>query len=226
MKTVKNLIVRAEKEWRLPHFIAAWLFWGPLAMSLLLFLFSANGLLYRLLLLKDGPVVWLRLIALIVAAVAGLGVLLRASLNRRFRLAGFFFAFTAVSLFFVIQPTLRGSGSDVIVLSIIANLAMLILSLWGTIAYVVDKRLRMERYWYHSGSMLMPPFFLASSFFITFAYKLTGLLSGTWPVQRYTVWAEFCFALALSLFAILTFRRLHQQLAMARNRAIITPETY
>jgi len=72
-------------------------------------------------------------------------------------------------------------------------------SLYGLVApWLVSRR-----------RMLVPPVFLSSAFLVTFAYAAgrTFLFPHpTYELAKYSEWPEFCFAFALSAFAVLSWR--------------------
>ena len=57
--------------------------------------------------------------------------------------------------------------------------------------------------------MLVPPVFLCSAFLVMFAYTVTRAFLFPHPsydLAKYSEWPEFCFAFALSAFAVLSWR--------------------
>jgi hypothetical protein len=90
---------------------------------------------------------------------------------------------------------------------------MLAVGLVGFLACLYGERLQLGRRWDRADFLFVPPFFLAPSFLVVFAYKLFRLTVWTksgFTITKYGEWAELCLAFALCLFLGLNYRLLGQ----------------
>ena len=88
--------------------------------------------------------------------------------------------------------------------------AMMVIGLLGSVAFVANQRLRIEQYWSDADALLVPPFFLATSFFVVLAYRLFRLF--IWSESGFTITAygesiEFWLAFGFLVFSALVWRR-------------------
>ena len=242
LPAIRPLIAESAALWGLPKTIAIALFWLPLAGGAAVALARLDKPLYRWILREDGVVEWAQFLGFAVAAVAAGGVA-----GQRFR-AGHpwqasLFAAMMVALIFVageeiawgqrllaLEPpallrdinkqrelTLHNIGPTLEVF----HMVMLAGGAFGATAYVVNKRLRLERYWDQAQHLLVPPFFLATSFLFVFAYQLfrhTVWRRSGFTISYYAEWSEFCLALGVSVFLVMGYRRLAAQ---SRGRATL-----
>lgn len=226
------------------------MFWGPLVGAFLVALSRLNKDIYRFLLTDDGPVEWLQVAFFVLALVMGIGIVIRAIRANRYDQATLFFVFALTMLFIsgeevswgqrIIgwetppelaeinkqnETTLHNIGEA---LSVI-NFGMMIIGLVGSVAYVLNRWVRIERYWQQANWFLIPPFFLSSAFFVLFLYKFIRfafLPESAFTITKYSEWAELCLAFGLCVFAVLNFRRLGNQRETVTRVPSVTMETF
>jgi uncharacterized membrane protein len=98
------------------------------------------------------------------------------------------------------------------------NATYLLAGLYGSIVTWI---IRGKGMWRTSNlvDLLLPPIFLTTGFFVMFGYKALRLAvfrEAGFTVTRAGEWAEFCLAVALSVFAFLQWRRLRGEQSSSR----------
>ncbi|MBI3909981.1 MAG: hypothetical protein HY320_03495, partial [Armatimonadetes bacterium] len=197
---------------------------------------------FHFLLFEDGLVEWAQFFVYAAACVAAVGVTLR--LNRLgLRRQALLYAAFAFGMFFIAgeetawgqrilglttTPALSAiNKQDEFTLHNIApvqatfNFLMLIVSGYGSAAYLANRRLepkapygRVGRRLEQADYLLVPPFFVSSTFMVTFVYKVirfTLIPESGYTVTRYGEWPELCLALGFFSLAYLNHRRLAAQ---------------
>src|SRR5262249_49682174 len=84
------------------------------------------------------------------------------------------------------------------------KLMLLLAGVYGSLAYFVNKSIRVEESWDQAQYLLIPPLFAAPAFLILLGYKLARLAVWRTPgftVTRFAEWPELCFAFAVFLWA-------------------------
>ena len=237
MKRLTDLIATSAEEWGVPLRVARVIFWMPIIGGLIMALARIDIRLYRFLLRDDGPVEWAQFNAFAIACVAGAGIAIRR-FKAGYKWQGLLFVGFALAMFFVSgeeiawgqrllgidtppelveinkqnEITLHNIGEVLTVLNVVMMLAGGV----GAIAYLLNKKLRLGRYWDRADYLFVPPFFLASSFFFVFAYKFFRFT--LWPdsgftITKYGEWAELCLAFGIGAFILLNYRRLSTAVA-------------
>ncbi|MFQ5856330.1 MAG: hypothetical protein ACE5LU_11875 [Anaerolineae bacterium] len=232
MKHMKNLLVASAAEWGVSLRAAQWIFWIPIAGAAVMVLARLDKDIYRFLLSEDGPIEWTTFACFGVACVAGAGVAIRLFKAGR-KWQGALFVGLALVMFFIAgeeiawgqrvlgletpesliainkqdEITLHNIGETLDVL----NFVMMLIGAFGSVAYLLNKRIRVEQYLDQANYLFVPPFFLVPAFFVMFLYKFIRFT--VWPkpgftVTKYGEWAEFCLAAGLSIFTWLNYRRL------------------
>lgn len=240
MKRLDSWISESAHQWRVPRRAAIWTFYAPLVGALLVLGARLDKDLYRLLLGEDGPVEWAQfaLFAFSAAAAAGVALRLRQASQQPNALL---FALAAAALFFIAgeeiswgqrvfgfatpaklaavnkqnEISLHNIGET---LSVI-NFAMMLIGAWGAMAWLGDRRLGLGRALGDLQRLVIVPFFLASPFAVVFAYKLirsTVWQQSAFTITKYGEWAELCLAFGLCAFTLLNYRRLGEELSVAR----------
>ena len=232
MQRMNHLIMESAREWGISARTAMGLCVIPILGSVVLVAARLSKDLYRSLLGEDGPIEWAGTLCLLAACLAGLGVA-----GKRFRAGhryqGLLYGGFALLMFLAAgeeiswgqrvlglktpavlhainkqgEMTLHNIGGT---LSVI-NLAMMLAGALGCVAFLLNRRIRLESRWDQADYLFVPPVFLAPSFFVVFLYRF--LRWTVWPqsgftVTRYAEWPELLFAMALGVFSCLNYRRL------------------
>ena len=224
--------LRAEaSEWHARPSVAAVLLLLPLAGSVAIVLARADKGLYRFLTDEDSVLEWPQFVGFAAACVYALLCAWRLHGLGRSVLSLAYVAF-AVGCFFVAGEEiawgerLLGYGTpealeeineqrettvhNINVVQQFTNLTYFLAGLYGSIvAWIV----RGSDRWRRSNlvDLLLPPIFLTTAFFVMFSYKALRFAffrESGFTVTRAGEWAEFCLALAFSVFAFLQWRRL------------------
>jgi len=246
VKQINRLIAESAWQWRLSRRSARWLFWMPLVGAAAMMLARLDKGTFRFFLREDGVLEWAQFACFVVACLAGAGVA-RFRFRAAHRWQAAMFAVFAAAMFFGAgeeiswgqrildletpeylgtvnkqnEITLHNVGSTLSVL----KLVMLLGSALAASAYLVNKRLRLERFWADADHLFVPPFFLASAFLVVFGYQLVRhvlLPESGFTVTRYGEWSEFCLAFGIAAFVVLNYRRLAAQ--DGPRAAIVRPE--
>lgn len=232
MKRLTDLIATSAEEWGVPRQVAKVLFWTPIIGGLIMALSRIDIGLYRFFLRDDGPVEWAQFNAFAIACIAGAGIAIRR-FKAGYKWQALLFVGFAVAMFFVSgeeiawgqrllgietpEELVEINKQEEITLHNIGeilttfNVVMMMGGALGSIAYLLNKKLRLGQYWDQADYLFVPPFFLASSFFFVFVYKFFRFT--LWPdsgftITKYGEWAEFCLAFGIGAFILLNYRRL------------------
>jgi len=222
----------SASEWQVSPRIARGLFWAPWVLSAALVLTRLNKSLFKLICDEDHIVEWGTFFSFVLAClVAGAAAFLFQNKGRK--LPAMLYAGFALALFFAAgeeiawgqriadldtpdelaeinkqdELTLHNIGDTLDVFKII----MTVVGLSGAIAYPVNQKLHVERYADLADQWMIPPFFLASFFFIVFAYRMFRYLvlrQSGFTITKYGEWPELCLAFGFFSFGALVLRRL------------------
>jgi len=230
MQVINRYLDESAARWNISPRAARWLFWMPLLISALLPLLRLIPGVYRALLREDGPVedatALLFFVAFLAAGRAAIdlrrrGLRSQSILYVVFAFVMFFCAGEEVSwgqrfLGFDTpdaieainkqdELTLHNIGGSLDVFKAV----MLLGGVAGAGAYLANEKLRIQRYWAHTDYLLVPPFFIASAFFLMAAFRIFRYLlvpDFNTTVTRYGEWIEFSFAYGFAVFALLVYR--------------------
>lgn len=226
-----DLVQASAKKWDTPIGLARRLFWLPIVASLIVLACAFNRELFRWLLQEDGPVEWLTALAFAGAGIVALKIGLR-QLGRNRRWQGILFGLVALTMFFAAgeevswgqrlfgwdtpdelieindqnETTLHNIGGFLLV----TNAVMLLVGLYGSVAYLANRRLRVERFWDLADYLFVPPFFLSTYYFPIFVFRLlrfTLLREGTFALNRTSEWVEALVAVGILIFLWMAFLR-------------------
>jgi hypothetical protein len=231
MVWIERWIHESAQTWGIPLGLARRLFWLPLVASAIVMATALNRDLFRELLQEDGPVEWLTAIAFGGAGMIALRIAFnRFNANRRWHaviyalsaLIMFFAAFEEISwgqrLFGWETPaelieindqnetTLHNIGP----LLIATNLAMMLVGLYGTVAYIANRRVQIQHYWSDADYLFVPPFFLSMFYFPIFVFRLarfTILPEATFALNRTSEWVEGLVAIGILIFFWMAYLR-------------------
>ncbi|MEZ4511549.1 MAG: hypothetical protein R3C62_06725 [Chloroflexota bacterium] len=245
-----SLINLSAKEWGFNGRLAHLSFWGSILGSIFFVAIRLHKDTFRFLLMEDGPVEWLQAICFGGTAIFAIGVAIWAARTKRHDQLVLFLLLAAAMIFVTgeeiswgqrifgwetptelaeinkqNETTLHNIGE---VLSVV-NIGMMIVGAVGSVAYLLNKRLRLERYWQELNYFLIPPFFLAAPFFIVFVYKFVRLAffpESTFTLTKYSEWVELCFAYSMLIFTYVNYRRLSRAALNQRQVSIPTTETF
>lgn len=245
-----SLINLSAKEWGVNGRLAHFAFWGSFIGSIFFLVIRLHKDTFRFLLMEDGPVEWLQAICFAGTALFAIGAAIWSARTKRHDQLVLFLLLAAAMIFVTgeeiswgqrifgwetpaelaeinkqDETTLHNIGE---VLSVV-NIGMMIVGAIGSVAYLLNKRLRLERYWQELNYFLIPPFFLAAPMFVVFAYKFIRfafLPEATFTLTKYSEWAELCFAYSLLIFAYINYRRLSRAAQNQRQVSIPTTETF
>ncbi len=232
MNHIRRLIAESARHWSLSKKVATWIFWIPLVGAAVIVLARLDKEVYRFLLQEDGVIEWAQFACFVAAAVAAAGVA-----RFRFRAGHRWQAvlFTGLALAMLLatgeevswgqrivgletpevfrasnkqqEISLHNIGSTLTVLKVV----MMLGGGLGAGGYLINKRVQLQRYVDQADYLLVPPFFLASSFLVVFVYQFVRYAfwrTSGFTVTRYGEWSEFCLALGIAVFVGLNYRRL------------------
>ncbi len=230
MSLINRYLSRSAAQWGISPNAARWLFWAPVVVSVLLPILRLDKRIWRAVLREDGPIEWATAMLFAVAFVAGLGAALALFKSRRRWEAALYLAFALVMFFCAGEEiswgqrilgfetpdalreinrqdefTLHNIGQSLDVFKFL----MFVGGGIGAAAYLANQRLRIQRFWADGEYLIIPPFFVASAFFLMFAFRLFRYIF--FPNYQYTLttygeWIEFAFAYGFGVFAILVYR--------------------
>jgi hypothetical protein len=235
---VKRLMMSVEESaqaWGISR-RAAWLiFWLPIVGGAIVLLTYLNRSVYRFVTMEDGPIEWAQFIFYVLTAVASTGIAIKrwqsghrwqSLLFAGFALMNLFVAGEEIAwgqrIFGIETPEslkeINDQGETTIhnigFIQDIFNFGMFLMAGYGSIAYLANKKYQLERMWNQANYLLVPPMFIASSFFFTFLYKLiryTAVRQANFTVTKYAEWAELCLAFGFFVFTWMNNRRLAEQ---------------
>lgn len=241
MDYLQQLIRDSATKWRITNRQATLLFWTPVVLTFVVLIVAALALttrnelvrdVLRLLLQEDGPAEWLSAISFFVGGVIAFLIARRLRESARTGLALIFFI-GALGLFFaageeiswgqrildLVTPDELIEINDQNELTLhnigfllqITNLIMLMAGLYGAVAYLVNKRVRIEKSVRGGDYLFIPPFFLSSYFVFVFLFRLvrwTILTESNFVLNRLSEWVEMLIAIGIMLFIYLIYRQL------------------
>jgi drug/metabolite transporter (DMT)-like permease len=251
MRYWKSLINLSAQEWQVNGRLATLSFWGSIIGSIFFIAIRLDKDIFRFLLDEDGPVETLQALFFGSTAIFAVGTAMWAMRTRRHDQLVLFLLLAAVMIFVTgeeiswgqrifgwetpaelaeinkqDETTLHNIGE---VLSII-NIGMMIVGAIGSVAYLLNKRLRLQRYWQELDFFLVPPFFLAAPFFLVFLYKFVRLVflpESTFTLTKYSEWIELCFAYSLLIFTYINYQRLKRVSSVKQHQlSLPTTETF
>ena len=237
MAFINQWINDSTDRWGISPTTARWLFWGPLIVTPLVLVTRVYEDIYRFLLTEDGPVEWSGFACFLGASI--LSVLIA---RQRFQADHLWqmllFGGVAVAMFFAageeiswgqrifnwetpeniedINEQGETSVHNLNGVLDVTNVVMFTIGLYGSGAYLVNKRLQVERYWDQADYLFITPFFLMSFFLVIFVYKLlrfTVLNQSNATLTRAGEWSEFVVALGIFIYVLLIYRHLTTQQA-------------
>lgn len=231
MDRLNHLIAKSAREWYVPVRTACVIFFAPLVVSLLLIPLRLEKSVYKFLLDEDQVFEWATFACFALGGVVGLAI---AQSQRR---AGNRWAAALYLLFAAMMIFAAGEeiswGQRVVGFETPAELldinkqeeftlhnigetlslfkaAMMVIGLFGSVAFLANQAVHVEQYWSGADALLVPPLFLATSFFVVFVYRLLRLL--IWRKSGFTITAygesvEFWLSFGLLGFSTLVWRR-------------------
>jgi len=247
MQRINRLMTESAAKWHISPLTARIVFWFPLVTSIVIALSRYRKPIYKFILHEDGPVESATFLFFVLAVVVGIAVVWtrlksghrwQALLFLLFTLAMFFAAGEEIAwgqrIFHLSTPeklseinkqdelTVHNIGSTLRVL----NLIMLTGGAVGAAAFLANRQIHLERYFADADFLIVPPFFLASWFFIVFAYRLFRLVvwhKSGFTVTKYAEWTELCFAFGLFSFGWLVYRHFAPEPERARSAQVDMP---
>jgi hypothetical protein len=218
-------------NWGISLRTARWLFWLPIVASLVIFGLQVNREMFRFLLLEDGPAEWMSAICLVFAGLIALRIAFNRFKTGHSWQALLFIAVALVMLFAGGEEASWGQRvfgwetpqeladindqeetnlHNIGAFLDITNLAMFLIGLYGTVAYIVDRALRIARRWDQGEYLFVPPFFLATYFLPILVFRIarvTVFTESNFTLNRLGEWAEMVVAVGLLLFFWFASRR-------------------
>lgn len=251
MKHFMESISDSAKEWGISPRLAWWLILLPFAGAFFVALTVLKRPVYRFVTMEDGPIEWAQFACYALASVAGVGVASKrfraghpwqALLFAGFAFANFFIAGEEIAwgqrIFGLETPEelrqINHQGEITVHnIQIIQNAFNVVLFLaggYGAVAYFLNKKFHLERYWAQANYLLVPPLFLVPTFLVLFGYKLirfTVVRSPGFIVTKYGEWPELCLAFGFFVFAWLNYRRLvvQQPASMVLKETVLQDKT-
>lgn len=231
MHRLNHLIAKSAREWHVPVRTAYVIFLTPLVVSLLLIPLRLEKSVYKFLLDEDQIFEWATFACFALGSVVGLSIAWSQHRAGNRWAAALYLLFAAMMVFSAGEEiswgqrvvgfetpaelldinkqeefTLHNIGET---LSLF-RAAMLVIGLFGSVAFLTNQEVRIEQYWSGADALLVPPLFLATSFFVVFVYRLFRLF--VWRKSGFTITAygeatEFWLAFGLLGFSVLVWRR-------------------
>lgn len=231
MKQLSSLLETSASEWGISARMARWLFWLPVVTSLVIIALQFNRTIFRFLLEEDGPAEWLTAICFVLAGLVSARIALNRLKTDHPWQAVLFIGVTAVMLFAggeeiswgqrlfgwetpqeLIDINDQGETNlhNIGILLDITNLAMFATGLYGTFAYLVNRKLHFARFWDQGDHLFVPPFFLATYFLPILIFRIlriTIFTESNFTLNRLAEWSEMVVAVGILLFLWLAFLR-------------------
>ena len=231
MEQLTRLLQISAEEWGISARMARWLFWLPVITSLIIIGLQVNRTIFRFLLEEDGPAEWLTTICFILAGFVSVRIAFNRFRKNHPWQAVLFIGVAAVMLFAGGEEISWGqrlfgweTPQDLIdlndqgetnlhnigILLDITNLAMFATGLYGTFAYIANRRLHFARYWDQGNYLFVPPFFLATYFVPILIFRIarmTIFTESNFTLNRLAEWSETVVAVGILLFFWLAFLR-------------------
>lgn len=232
MKQLESLLQTSAAEWGISPRMARWLFWLPIIASLVIIGLQVNRTIFRFLLEEDGPAEWASAISFILAGLTSVRIAFNRFRTDHLWQAALFIGVAAVMLFaggeeiswgqrvfgwetpqelIGINDQEETNLHNIGVLLDITNLAMFATGLYGTVAYLANRRLRFARYWDEGNYLFVPPFFLATYFLPILVFRIarvTIFTESNFTLNRLAEWSEMVVAVGILLFFWLAFLRI------------------
>ncbi|QYG92956.1 hypothetical protein HC251_11295 [Iamia sp. SCSIO 61187] len=229
---VDDALVEADEQWRVARPIGLALLVTPLLAAVAVAATLVHRPLFRWLTGEDGILEWSQFVADVIGVGAAVGVVSLLWRRREVAPALLWVAFAAALVFIAGEEiswgqrvfdldtpaALEGRNHqgesnvhNIRVVQDSINVGFMLVGLYGSVVAVTLRR-RLEEVrrppWF---DLVVPPMVLSSAFLLVFAYKLLRLValqSPRFTIVKYGEVIELCTAGALSLFAILSVRRL------------------
>jgi hypothetical protein len=235
MQRISNSIAASAEEWGISPRVAWVIAWLPIVGAAIVLMTYLNRPLYRFVTKEDGPIEWAQFFCYALASVAGAGIAFKrfkaghpwqALLFLGFAFANFFIAGEEIAwgqrIFGLQTPeelkAINHQGEitvhNIQIVQNTFNFVLFLAGLYGSVAYFLNPKLKMERFGDQATYLLVPPLFLVPSFLVLFGYKFiryTVVRSPGFVVTKYGEWPELCLAFGFFVFAWLNYRRLAAQ---------------
>lgn len=242
MDRLNHLIAKSAREWHVPLRMATVIFLAPLVVSALLIPLRLEKSVYKFLLDEDQIFEWATFACFALGGVIGLAIAWSQRRAGNRWAAALYLLFAAMMVFSAGEEISWGQRvvdfeTPVELLDInkqdeftlhnigetlnLFKAAMMVVGLFGSVAFLANQAVHIEQYWNGADALLVPPFFLATSFFVVFVYRLLRLL--VWRKSGFTITAfgesiEFWLAFGLLGFSVLVWRR---QRVEQRQRVLV-----
>lgn len=227
-----SLLDESARPWGISARETRFMFWMPVFGTLFVLASYFHHPLFVLLLDEDGLLEWLQFALFCIATVSGMVITVRlarsgarfyAALFAMFTLAMFFCAGEEISWGQRVlgletpESILESNKQKELNLHNVGNtltymrLVMLTGSAAGASAWLVNRKLRLERFIPRADELFVPPLFLSSAFLVMVCYRLFRYATPNWSnftIVHLAEWPEFCFAFGLAAFSYLIARRL------------------
>jgi len=234
LDSLHALVDSSARPWNVSPRVARACFWGPVVGTVLVLMSVAHRRTFLFLLDEDGLAEWLQFFLFCLAIVSGVRIarLLRKSGEHLYAAA---FAFFAFAMFFcageeiswgqrllgIETPPALDELNDQHEITVhnigmalnVLRFSMFSAGLFGTVAWLVNRRLRVERMIPRADVLLIPPLFLCTTFAVMFGYRsvryAVPALKG-FTITHLAEWPELCLAFGIASFSFLIAQRLTQ----------------
>lgn len=227
-----SLLDESARPWGVSARETRFMFWMPVFGTLFVLASCFHRPLFVFLLDEDGLGEWLQFALFCIATISGMVITVRlARSGSRFYAA--LFAMFALMMFFCAgeeiswgqrilgletpESILESNKQKELNLHNVGNtltymrLVMLAGSAAGASAWLVNRKLRIERFIPRADELFIPPLFLSSVFLVMVVYRLFRYATPTlsnFTIVHLAEWPEFCFTFGLAAFSYLIARRL------------------